>query len=85
MARLAYAARRLLEQVGGDASCVVGAPDGFGVHRTVMVSASLPLSALEADPRVRQVQVVGTALGDVALVQVVTGRLGDVADDFDLG
>lgn len=82
MPRIAYAARTLLEQVQGD---VVGDPDGFGVHRTVMISAQHEsLDQIEKDRRVRDLVVVGTELGDVALVSFVTGREADLTDSFRL-
>lgn len=84
MARIAYAARTLLKQVGGDASSVVGDTDALGVHRTVMVSTGLPLDALEDDDRVSGVTVVHTDLGDVALVEFVSGRRADLTHPFDL-
>jgi hypothetical protein len=81
MARKAYAARTLLEQVGGE---VVGDPDGLRVHRTVMVS-HLHADALARDDRVEQVVVVDTALGEVALVEFVAGTRADLTHPFDLG
>lgn len=80
MARIAYAARKLLEQTGGD---VVGEADGFGVHRSVMVSYQ-HADALAADDRVAAVTVADTALGRVALVDFVTGRRADLTYPFDL-
>lgn len=87
MTRVAYAAKKLLEQVGcrdHPACGVVGDPDGFGVHRTVMVPAQ-HADVLVDDPRVRAVEVVTSDLGQVALVTVVSGRLGDTTQAFALG
>lgn len=81
MARLVYAARQLLEQTGGEP---VGGPDGLGAVRSVMVSASRS-AALARDGRVAAVEVVRTALGQVALVDFVTDRRAELAHPFDLG
>lgn len=79
--RLAYAARQLLQQVDGEP---VGDPDGLGVIRTVMITTTADLEAIEADARVTQVDVVDTDLGPVALVRFRTDRLGDVIGNFNL-
>lgn len=81
MPRVARALETLLDQVNGE---VVGSPDGFGVHRSAMVTVTAPLDALELDSRIKKITVVATALGDVALVDVVSGRGGDLTDPFDL-
>lgn len=81
MARLAYAARQLLDQIDGEP---VGSPDGLGAIHTVMVSQKAPLGEIAADPRVEDVVLVNTALGKVALVKFERGVLGDTADPFDL-
>lgn len=80
MARKAYAARKLLQQVGGE---VVGDPDGLSVHRTVMVSQRYA-DALARDDRVEQVVVVHTELGDVALVEFVDSTRADRTHPFEL-
>lgn len=84
MPRLAYAARTLLAQVGGDTSCIIGDPDGFGVHRNVMVSVRHQ-AQVDRDPRVQRTMAVESDLGRVLLVEIVSGRAGDLAHDFDLG
>lgn len=77
MARVAYAVRRLLQQVDGS---VVGDPDGFGVHRSVSVDPEYA-EALGRDRRVAAV----TVAGGEALVDLVTGRDADRDHPFDLG
>ena len=90
--RLAYAARTLLEQVGctheplqegQNGPCgVVGDPDGYGVHRTVMVPPEVA-QRVSGDPRVLEVAVVSTALGEVGLVKFRSNRLGDLTQPFE--
>jgi len=82
MTRLAYAARQLLKQVDGEP---VGDPDGLGVIHNVMVSANAPVGEIAADPRVAEVVLVNTELGEVALVKIKRGRDGDVIGPFVLG
>lgn len=77
MHRVAYAARTLIDQVGGQ---VVGDPDQFGVHRSVAVPATLA-GAVGQDRRVAAVAVVG----DHALVDFVSGRVADLTDPFTVG
>lgn len=74
--RIGYAARTLLEQVDGK---VVGEPDQLGVQRSVAIAAE-HARAVGGDPRVSAVATVG----DVALVDFVSGRRGDLTDAFDL-
>lgn len=80
MARMVYAAKKLLEQIGGEP---VGDPDGLRAHRTVMVS-HLYADAVVRDDRVKQVVVVHTVLGDVALVEFADGTRADRAHPFEL-
>lgn len=80
MARKVYAARKLLQQIGGE---VVGDPDGLRAYRTVMVSR-LYADAIVRDDRVKQVVVVATELGDVALVEFVDSTRADRTHPFEL-
>jgi hypothetical protein len=76
MARIAYAARTLLEQAGGQP---IGDPDGLGVTRSVAVPlGDLDPASVDADDRVRA----AVAVGDVLIVTFVTGRKADLTHPF---
>lgn len=77
MARIAYAARRLQEQVGGT---VVGDPDGLGVYRNLAVPLDDLMVDITSDDRVREWSVVG----GVVLVTFVTGRKADLTHPFEV-
>lgn len=77
MARIAYAARTLLNQVGGVA---VGEPDGLGVIRSVAVDAYSVRGPLHDDDRIREWAVAG----DVLIVTFVTGRKADLTHPFEV-
>lgn len=83
MARIARTLETLLAQVGAGEDSIVGGLDTFGVYRTAMVPARLA-GPVAGDERVREVVVVPTDLGDVALVSVKSGRLGDLRYPFTL-
>lgn len=77
MARIAYAARTLLEQVGGQA---VGDPDGIGVIRSVAVDAYAVRGPLHLDDRISEWAVVD----DTLIVTFVTGRKADLTHPFEI-
>lgn len=77
MARIAYAARTLLEQVDGT---VVGDPDGLGVYRNVAIPVGNLRRTFHLDDRIREV----AHVEDVLIVTFVTGRKADLTHPFEI-